>query len=151
MPARCFVIRHIQCLYTGWKNEVRFVWIGEAFVLSQVSSAAAERPGAPMLLVGNEFSGPSGMEIYSTRKDENRLGCSPQGLKPDSFVALVGTTEVVPCYKAFQRSLFPRQSCMVVGATQGREDDISVGDGVELSQVSKSRPGAPMFVLCDDF
>ena len=34
---------------------------------------------------------------------------------------------------------------------RGRKNVIQTGEGVVLSQVSESKPGAPLFVLLDDF
>jgi hypothetical protein len=33
----------------------------------------------------------------------------PQGLKPIHFIGLIGTTEVVPCYKALKLRVFPHR------------------------------------------
>jgi hypothetical protein len=49
------------------------------------------------------------------------------------------------------RDEFSQQSCLRVGATQAHEKVVLVGEGVVLSQVSESKPGAPMFVLRDKF
>jgi hypothetical protein len=38
--------------------------------------------------------------------EENGSGGAPQGLKPIDFIGFIGTTEVVPCYKARWREFF---------------------------------------------
>jgi hypothetical protein len=38
--------------------------------------------------------------------EENGSDGIPQGLKPIDFIGFIGTTEVVPCYKARWREFF---------------------------------------------
>jgi hypothetical protein len=40
---------------------------------------------------------------------------------------------------------------MALAATQDNENVVGIGEGVVLSQVSEARPGAPIFVVRDEF
>jgi hypothetical protein len=44
--------------------------------------------------------------LEATEKGLNSEGLVPQGLKPIDFIGFIGTTEVVPCYKAPKMGFF---------------------------------------------
>jgi hypothetical protein len=53
-------------------------------------------------LEGIELSGQPGMEVCSDWKEKMGAGGIVQRLKPNCYVAWIGMTEVMPCYKAIQ-------------------------------------------------